>query len=526
MSTTSPTIKRLATALLAVSLVASVAACKPTQDGGTGDGASQKPVNGGNLVVASLPSMIDPYTTTSRANLAVAASACEGLFANAADTNINLGLAEKSDYDADKLTYTITLRSGVKFHTGETVSANDVKASLERYMSKDPGKSLKALVKSVDAPDELTVVITVNAPTGVIPALLATPDTGAYIMPASFLAQNTDELSTLDCTGPYKLDSFKVDDSAVLTRFDDYTSRTEPSDGAAGKKTAYTDSLTFVPYNDANIANQLSTGQVNVSSTFNGLDALATYESNPSLTPVLSQGSGFSLIQFNLKEGVFTNEKLRHAVLNSIDPAEIETQNLGSTEHWVDDSSLFPKGSDWYSGAGNDIYKTRSVDTAKDLMKEAGYAGEPIRILYRPTSDNYGPILKQQLEKAGFTVDLQGVDGATFTSTRTDASKWDMFIAGGTAYSDPATVVFLNDDFPGWWQSDAKKQLMTEVNAGASNEERKPSWEKLQELIWTELPFIKLGDEPRMVVVSSTVGGFKPSKGTVRGYYNVWLSQQ
>src|SRR5699024_9714720 len=116
-------------------------------------------------------------------------------------------------------------------------------------------------------------------------------------------------------------------------------------------------------------------------------------------------------------------------------------------EYFEDISSMFPEDSPWYSEAGNDIWSSRNPDTASELLKESDYDGEPIRILYRPSSDNYGPLLKQQLEAVGFTVDLISVDAATFGATRQQESEWDIFLAGGTAYSDPLTVVFLNDDF-------------------------------------------------------------------------------
>lgn len=489
-------------------------------------GASAEPTKGGELVVASLPAMIDPYVTTSRSNWMVAASVCEGLFANAANTSVSDGLAESYEYDPTTGTYTIVLREGVKLHSGAELTAADVVASLQRYRSAAAGKLFNSLAKDIKEVDARTISITATTPSGAIPALLATPDTGAYIMSAASLNDAGEkDLTKLDCTGPYKLDSFATDQQAVISRFDDYTSRSEKSDGAAGAKTAYTDTIRFLPFNDANALNQVRTSQVHVVPQFLSMDQLSVYQADPTLHAVVNEDAQFSLLQFNHKAGPMRELKVRQAVLNAVNPEAIAAQNLGGTEHFSNISSLFPKASPWYSEAGKDIYENRNPETAKKLLKDAGYDGTPVRILYRPDSDGYGPLLKQELEAAGFTVDLQSVDAATFGSTRTDASKWDIFLAGGTAYSDPLTVVFLNDDFPGWWATEEKAVQMADVTAGKDLAARKPAWDKVQQLIWDDLPFLKLGHEPRLVVTAAKVGGFEASQGTVRGFYNVWLGQ-
>jgi peptide/nickel transport system substrate-binding protein len=508
--------------VISASLLLSACSSSPAQ----GTEASSDPVKGGELVVASLPTVIDPHLTSSRSNWMVAASVCEGLFANAANTSIGNGLADNYEYDPNSGTYTIHLRKGVKLHSGAELTATDVVESLQRYRNGDAGKTFKNLVKDISEADPATVVITTKTPTGALPALLATADTGAYIMSAASLRKAGDkDLTTLDCTGPYKLDSFAVDQQAVVSRFDGYVSRDEKADGATGAKTAYADSIKFIPYSASNSLNQLRTSEVHVVPQWLTMDQLSVYESDPTLKPVVSEGSEFSLVQFNRKAGLMNDLKLRQAVLNAVDPEALATQNLGSTEYFQNISSLFPKSSPWYSEAGKEIYENRSPEKAKQLLKEAGYNGAPVRILYRQETGAFGPLLKQELESVGFTVDLQLMDAATFGSTRTDASKWDLFLASGTAYSDPMTVVFLSDDFPGWWVTEEKTELMSKVAAGKDQAERKPAWEKVQQLIWEDLPFVKLGHDPRLTVTAAKVGGFEATQGTVRGFYNVWLNK-
>lgn len=501
-----------------------ISACSGNADSGQAEQTSE-PRSGGQLVVASLPTVIDPLGSTSRTNWLVAASACEGLFANDSKLSVQNGLVDSWKYDPATLRYDLTLRSGVKFHNGETLKSADVVASLERYRANSSGSQLKKLVDQITAVDDLNLTITLKEPTSAIPALLATPDTPAYIMPASVLTGLAPDkkLDTLVCTGPYKVDSFAADQQAVVSRFDDYSARSDDTDGAAGKKTAYADSIKFVPYNSANTLNEVRTNAVDIAPQFVSLDQLAVYEADPALTPKIQESGGFSTIQFNLKDGLMTNKLLRQAVLNAVDPEAIATQTLGGLDHYKDSSSLFPEGSEWYSEAGQDIFKNRDPKKSAELLKQAGYDGTPVRLLYRPESDTYGPLLRQQLEAVGFKVDMKAADAATFTATRTDPKAWDTFLSNGTKYSDPLTVAFIADSFPGWWTSDEKTKLMAQVTAGASIAERKPAWDKLQANIWQDLPFIKLGTEPRLAIIGNRVGGFEPTQ-TIRGFYNIWLN--
>lgn len=488
-------------------------------------GAEGEAVTGGELVVASLPSELDPTASTSRTNWMIAASVCEGLFANDTEASVQDGLVDSWDYDEDALEYTLSLRADVPFHDGSILTADDAVASLDRYRESASGDLFGQLVADITATGDLDLTITVNEPTGAIPALLATPDTPAYIMPASLLdgLGEDDTLDELVCTGPYQFDSFAADREAVISRFDDYASREEDPNGSAGAKTAYVDTIKFIPFNESNVLNQVRTGAVHVAPQFVGLDQLPVYENDQDLVPQVQENGGFSLIQFNHEEGLFTDLTMREALFHAVEPEELAIQKLGDLDYYSNSSSFFPEGSDWHSDAGQDVWEGRDPSLVPGLLEEAGYDGTPIRLLHRPNQDPYAPALRQQLEEAGFTVEMNAVDAATFTETRTDSSTWDIFLAGGTSYSDPLTVVFLGDEFPGWWVTEEKAALMADITAGADLAERKPAWDELQELLYTDLPFVKLGDEPRLAITSPDVGGFVPSKGTVRGFYNLWI---
>ena len=93
-------------------------------------------------------------------------------------------------------------------------------------------------MKDIKTTDANTVVLTLTQPTGIVPSLLTLPP--ASIMPKKLIdgVSPSTAVPNLICTGPYKVTEFKPDQQAVLTRFADYQSRTDPTSGAAGAKPA------------------------------------------------------------------------------------------------------------------------------------------------------------------------------------------------------------------------------------------------------------------------------------------------
>lgn len=130
--------------------------------------------------------------------------------------------AEKWEYSADGLTLTLTLREGLTFSDDSPVTAKDVAATIDRSRTSSGVRAPDlALVSSVEASDERTVVLTLSEGD---PALLVNLATGAGIIAkASDLENKSIALSPLE-SGPYVLNDEATSTGAtyVLNRRDDY----------------------------------------------------------------------------------------------------------------------------------------------------------------------------------------------------------------------------------------------------------------------------------------------------------------
>ena len=91
----------------------------------------------------------------------------EGLFRLTDDGDVEKLLASDYKVGDDGLTYTFTLRDGVKFHSGKDLTSADVKYSLEKVLADDSQSARKSnleVVKDIATPDKRTVKITLSNP--------------------------------------------------------------------------------------------------------------------------------------------------------------------------------------------------------------------------------------------------------------------------------------------------------------------------------------------------------------------------
>src|SRR6185369_11771299 len=84
-------------------------------------------------------------------------------------------LAEKTEYSADGLTWTITLKSGVKFHDGTDFDAAAVKTNLDIRKARPTflARSAMAPIKEVKVVNPTTVQLILSAPSGSLQGILA-----------------------------------------------------------------------------------------------------------------------------------------------------------------------------------------------------------------------------------------------------------------------------------------------------------------------------------------------------------------
>jgi peptide/nickel transport system substrate-binding protein len=475
------------------------------------------PAKGGaaNLAMVAEPQGLDPMTSTADLVGTIMQHVYEPLYTFDAKWAIAPMLAESLPaLSKDGLTYTITLRKGVKLHNDRELNADDVVASLNRWMELSPrGKAVAKEVASLTPKGTHGVVLTMKNAYAPLLAQLALPSGMAAIMAKECIAP---QLKDFIGTGPYKFKERRPDQYTVLVRHDTYSARKEAPSGYAGKREALLDELRFVPVPNANTRVEgVLAGQFLYADLL-PVDAISRIEkAGQTVVPIVTPNFGFPYIVFNTKEGVLTSQALRRAVRAAMGEGEMLAAAFGDNRFFAVEPNFFPKGTPYYSDAGSAQYNERNPALAKDMAAKAGYAGQPIRIMASRQYEfhyNMALVLSEQLKKAGFKTDFQVVDWATLVQRRNDAKLWDVFFTHSPLFPEPMlSPPQLGEGAPGWWDSAAKKETLNAFNREANLAKRGPLWGKVQQVIYDEVPFVEVGKFNALSARSAKLDGYTPS---------------
>src|SRR6202012_2493912 len=107
----------------------------------------------------------------------------------------------------DKLTYTFTLRDGLKWHDGTPVTAEDCVASLQRWGKADAmGQQLMLFTDSITSPDPKTIVLKLKEPYGLVLDAIGKPASLVPFMMPKRLAETPagKPIPELIGSGPFK----------------------------------------------------------------------------------------------------------------------------------------------------------------------------------------------------------------------------------------------------------------------------------------------------------------------------------
>ena len=194
----------------------------------------------------------------------------------------------------DKLTYTFTLRDGLKWHDGTPVTAEDCVASLKRWAKVDGmGQKLMDFTASLEATDAKTITLKLKEPYGLVLDSIGKPSSRvAFMMPKRLAETPPDKpIPEQIGSGPFKFvqAEFQPGVKAVYERNADYVPRKEKPDWLAGGKVAKVDRIEWITMPDAQTAiNALQSGDIDFLEQ-PSIDLLPVLEANSDLTVAVTE---------------------------------------------------------------------------------------------------------------------------------------------------------------------------------------------------------------------------------------------
>ena len=387
--------------------------------GGQGNnGKTGEPVKGGEITVGiaqDLDDSLDPHQTVAAGTREVLFNIFEGLVKPNSDGEMIPAVAEKYTLSEDGTTYTFTLREGVKFHNGQTVTAEDVVYSINRCAAVPEGqeKPLVAAfsaVKSVEALDEKTVAVTIAQRDLEFISYMT-----AAIIPADYENQDTAPVGT----GPFRFVSRTPQQAFVMERFEDYW-------GAP----AWLDKVTYKICENADaLVMNLNGGSIDLCAHLTSAQASQLNQSFQVLEGTMNL---VQAIYLNNQAKPFDNQMVRQALCYAIDRQGI--MDMVADGHGTAvGSSIYPAFTKYFLPELVDKYP-HDVAKAKELLTQAGYPdGFDMTISvpnnYQPHMDT-AEVVAEQLREAGINVTIQPVEWSTWLDTIYNGRQFQATVVG------------------------------------------------------------------------------------------------
>lgn len=486
--------------------------------------AENGPQYGGTINVAmkTAPPHLDSDKSTDWTISGIMNHAYEGLFEMNDKYEAIPQLVESSKLlDGDK-TYDFILRKGVKFHNRKEMTAEDVKASFDRWFRlNEAGQMVKPYLNSVDVVGPYEITVNFKQKYAPFLNILASPvaNQKMVVRPKEIIDKFGDQTITEHIgTGPYVFDSWVPDQSVTLKKFNGYVPNPAPAAGFAGRRVAYADEIVskFVSEDSVRVAG-VKTGEFQFALEV-PQDQYDELSSNPDVNPVIVTPGMQGMLTINCGKAPFNNIYARRALAAGIDMDELGTAQIGNKKFWNLDGCLFPKGSIWYDqNAGKGIYATRDIELAKKYLKESGYNGEPIVILNGKDDnvESQGALdLKSQLEKIGFKVDVQLYDRPTVVEKRSKVEGWDLHLT----YFDelnPDPQVFgawvgTNGWITNWNDSDSKRMddIFERMMGETDSQKRYQIVQEWYQEFWKDMPYVKTINYSGIHLLNKSLKGY------------------
>jgi peptide/nickel transport system substrate-binding protein len=415
----------------------------------------------------------------------------------------------------DKLTYTLTLRDGLKWHDGTPVTAEDCVASLKRWGKADGmGQKLMDFTASLEATDEKTITLKLKEPYSLVLESLGKPSSLVPFMMPKRLAETPPgtPIPELIGSGPFKFvqAEFQPGVKAVFLKNTDYVPRKEPPSWTSGGKVVKVDRVEWITMADAQTAvNALQSGDIDFMEV-PSFDILPILTANKDIKVDTLDKVGFQTVgRMNFLFPPFDNVKVRRAAFMAMNQKDVLDALIGNPEYYKLCGAAFVCGTPLETDVGSEaVVKGNGMAEAKKLLAESGYDGTPVVIMAPGdvVTLKAQPIVAAQLMKeAGFKIDLQATDWGTVVSRRTSQKPikeggWNMFFTNwnGADLSNPIVNFAIGGKGKngGWfgWAEDAKiESLKNDFARATTPEAAKKIATEIQKEAYEQVIYIPLG---------------------------------
>ena len=396
------------------------------------------------------PPHLDPTSAAAGAiDNVVYSNIFEGLTRFMADGSVVPGLAESWSISSDGLSYTFNLRTGVKFHDGTDMDANDVKFSLDRARAEDSTNAQKGLFKgieSVSVADSHTVEVKLSAPNGKFLFNMAWGD-AVIVAPESIENIKTTPIGT----GAFKFANWVQGDKIDITRNDNYWGTPAILSAATFK---------FISDPTAAFAAMMAE-DVDAFPGYPAPENLAQFDADSRFQVIIGSTEGETILSTNNKAEHLNNVKVRQAIAHAINRKAIVDGAMFGYGTPIG-THFAPHNPAYVDLTGNSNY---DPDKAKALLVEAGYPNGFTTTLKLPPPSyarRGGEIIAAQLRAVGIETEISNLEWAQWLEQVFRGKDYGLTIV---SHTEPMDIgIYANPDYYFQYDNKVFQDLMEELN--------------------------------------------------------------
>ncbi|SDC81678.1 ABC transporter substrate-binding protein [Belnapia rosea] len=459
---------------------------------------------------------LDPVAVTSNVIRNHGYMVWDTLYGTDSDFRPHPQMAEGHLLEDDGLRCTITLRPGLLFHDGEPVRATDCVASIQRWMRRSPmGQALAARTDAVEVVDDRRFRFRLKRRFPLLLEALAVPaNPTLFIMPERLARTDAfQQVREAIGSGPFRFvaEEFRQGNRVVYMRNERYV----PTNGGgrgltAGPKLVHFDRVEWNIIPDAaTAAAALTSGEIDWFEQMGPeIQQMLGRNRNLVLEPIdpLPLPGQF---RFNHLQPPFDNPAIRRAFLHAISQEDFMTAIVGPDpkRYEIDCGFFTPHGPMANDEALAPLRGPRSIERAKQALKEAGYKGERVRLL--GTTDINSTTAQAQvaadlLRRLDLNLDVVLTDWGTVAQRRMNKGPleqggWSIacFASSGMDFINPVTHAQLRSDgamaAPGWPNLPEVERLRTEWLDAPDLAAQQAIARRIQAAAMEGLPYIPTG---------------------------------
>lgn len=429
------------------------------------------------------------------------------LFRLSPDFEIVPDLAESWEQPSDT-EWVIKIKEGVLFHDGTEMTAEDVKASLERSMESPKVKHVLSEVESIEVVDEYTVKITTKI--AFAPFLYTLVHAGASIMPKAYI-ESDDNFANPVGSGPYKFVEWVSGDKIVLEKNENYFD--ENNMGQMNRIV-----FRVIPEGTSRTI-ALETGEVDIVDELQSLD-ISKITENSDLKLYQNPSTKIDYFGMNTEKKPFDNELVRQAMNYAIDKEAVMMIAINGAG--TEAKSVLAPSMLGYKAADYEY----NPEKAKELLAAAGYPDGFEMTIWASGDERkrIAEVIQANLMEIGIQSSIEMLEWGTYIDQLMKGEE-QTFVLGWTSNPDPdstVTSLYHSDSIGGMnftRTNDPKvDEFLDSAREELDTEKRIEIYNEFHEYIMEKAPIVPLFVKNNIVAADAKLKGIELSP---QGLWNI-----